>query len=289
LMHGFPAVTVFLLVASASSFQLTAQVRTSEHSCSRADLQRGDCAEATGQFNDGGVDLSAGLDNGSAHSGNSLSGGGDVGEYPENAGASGAPNNPPGTGGNGSVATPGVVVVRDAFTVSCTAGSPCDPNLVVSISDLVNIKPVLPTQEMEPNGWVVTGLPANYLASASAHVRSGMLLGYPVEVRFAPVSYRWDYGDGGVRRSASGGASWAVLGLPEFSETGTSHIFREGGSVTVRMSVEYAAEYRFAGQSWRPVRGTLAVPADPLIALAGDARTVLVSRDCARNQRGPGC
>jgi hypothetical protein len=50
-----------------------------------------------------------------------------------------------------------------------------------------------------------------------------------------------------------------------------------------------SAEYRFAGQGWRGVQGTSAVPAGPLTAVVGDAQTVLVNRDCVRNPRGPGC
>ena len=71
---------------------------------------------------------------------------------------------------------------------------------------------------MEPNGWAVTGLPINFYAVASVNVKSGMLLGYPADVRFTPIGYRWDYGDGTATTLRSGGASWAALGQVEFNE-----------------------------------------------------------------------
>jgi hypothetical protein len=160
---------------------------------------------------------------------------------------------------------------------------------VVRISDLVNFTPAAPTRGMEPAGWMVVGLPTNFFAAASVHTRSGSLLGFPADVRFTPAGYHWNYGDGSSAATATAGARWAALGLPEFSDTATSHVYRARGTVTIQPAVEYSAEYRFAGQSWRAISGTIAVSANPLIAVAGDAKTVLVERDCLRDPRGPGC
>ncbi|MCY7289896.1 MAG: hypothetical protein LH624_17055 [Cryobacterium sp.] len=179
--------------------------------------------------------------------------------------------------------------MRDGFTVNCIPGSPCDPNLVVRVTDLVNFQPTAPSQTMEPRGWSVAGMPANFIASASVHTRTGALLGYPAEVRFTPVGYHWTYGDGAQSRTNSGGATWAALGLPEFSDTATSHTFSGSGSYVVVVAVGYSAEYRFAGLAWRPVRGTLSVSASPLGVIVGDAQTVLVGRECTTNPSGPGC
>ena len=246
--------------------------------CSRADIQIGSCSEATGEFNNGGVDLSAGYERGSGgadqNDSNDNNGGGEV-LVDNNGGAADGPFQIP--------------IVRDDFTINCAPGTPCDPNLVVQISDLVNFKPITPTQGMEPNGWTVIGLPTNFFAGASVHTLSGSLLGFPADVRFTPVGYRWDYGDGGHDRSSTGGATWAALSLPEFSETATSHSYRETGSFTITLRVSFAAEYRFGGQTWRNVRGTLAVLTSPVTVVAGEARTVLVDRECTRNQSGPGC
>ena len=245
--------------------------------CTSLEEQLGNCPEATGEFNNGGVDLSAGYERGS--------GGADQNDGNGNGGGEVLVDNDGGAA-DGPFQIP---IVRDDFTINCAPGTPCDPNLVVQISDLVNFRPITPTQGMEPNGWTVIGLPTNFVAGASVHTLSGSLLGFPADVRFTPVGYRWDYGDGGHDSSSTGGATWAALNLPEFSETATSHSYHETGSYIIRLRVSFAAEYRFGGQTWRNVRGTLAVPASPLTVVAGEARTVLVDRECTRNPSGPGC
>ena len=231
------------------------------------------------------MDLSAGYETGGGGQG---SGTGDGGGAESGAGGTGTG----GGNGGGPEAAPVVdplAFVRDDYTVNCIPGSPCDPNLVVRVSDLINFQPAAPTQTMEPRGWSLAGLPANFIASASVHTLTGALLGYPAEVRFTPVGYRWTYGDGAQASTGSGGATWAALGQPEFSDTATSHAFAEPGSYVVVAAVVYSAEYRFAGLAWRAVEGTLAVSASPLVVIVRDAQTVLVNRECTANPAGPGC
>ena len=231
-----------------------------------------------GVVNGGGVDLSAGFDTGSG------SGGGGSGSGSSTVGAGGASN----AGAPGSTPTPtvGLPFVRDGFAVNCPL---CDPNRVVRIGDLVNFPAAVPGQGMEPNGWAITGLPANFLAQASVHARTGMLLGFPAEVRFTPTRFHWDLGDSTDIDSATGGARWAALGVPEFSDTVTSHIFRSTGRHAVVLSVVYSAEYRVGGQPWRPVQGTLTIAAPPITVVVSSTSTVLVGQDCTANPAGPGC
>jgi hypothetical protein len=257
--------------------------------CSSAMAFAGLCEppSASGEFGHGGVDLSAGYETGGG-------GGQNEGDNGDN-GSNGSAGDLVGGGGVGVGGAGAVIganpapIIRDGFTINCTPGTPCDPSLVVLISDLVNFTPAVPTQGMEPAGWTVVGLPTNFFAVASVHIRSGLLLGFPADVRFTPVGYRWNYGDGSSARLATGGASWAALGLAEFSETATSHLYGIRSTVTIASAVDYGAEYRFAGQPWRAINGTIAVWARPLTAIAGDAETVLVERDCLRGPRGPGC
>ena len=171
----------------------------------------------------------------------------------------------------------------------CQPQTPCDPALVVRVTDLVSIDAQVSSQRMEPDGWVVVGLPANFMATAVEHTRSGMLLGFPADVRFTPAGFHWDYGDGTSVTTETGGTSWAELGLPEFSETPTSHVFTEVGNPTITLDVLYTAEYRFAGSDWREVEGVLAVPGAPITAHASLAGTVLVAEGCSSNPGGPGC
>jgi hypothetical protein len=86
------------------------------------------------------------------------------------------------------------------------------------------------------------------------------------------------------RQSELGGA-----GLPEFSNTATAHVFGIRGAMTIESAVEHGAEYRFAGRSRHAISGTIAVWVRPLAAIAGDAKTVLVERDCLGGPFGPGC
>ena len=180
-------------------------------------------------------------------------------------------------GGAGAGVAPWLTIVRDGFTVNCEPGSPCDPNLVVRVSEIVNFRSALPSLGMEPSGWAVIGLPVNFFATASVNVQSGTLLGYPAEVRFSPVGYRWDYGDGQSARSSDGGSSWAAQGLPEFSATATSHVYESRGAMLVTLSVEYSAEYRFAGGPWIAVTGAVSGTTPPQRMLVVVERTALTT------------
>ncbi|MFF2275715.1 PKD domain-containing protein [Agromyces sp. NPDC058126] len=142
---------------------------------------------------------------------------------------------------------------------------------------------------MQPGGWAVAGLPANFVASSSVEVVAGTLLGRPAEVRFTPVGYRWVHSDGATVTSPTAGASWEALGLREFSQTGTSHVYAEPGEYTVTLEVALAAEYRFGGSGWQGIAGTLAVAGDPQPVLVGEIDTVLTKDDCDADPDGPGC
>ena len=163
------------------------------------------------------------------------------------------------------------------------------PAVVVTIADVARFRPAIGGDHMEPNGWAVIGLPANFYARGGVSVKRGELFDRPALVRFTPVAWTWDYGDGGSRTTGQPGASWAALGVNEFDETATSHVFDEPGDFRIQLTISYSAEYQFAGGPWLGIAGTLALPADPLSVTVGDAKTVLVQRECTRNPAGPGC
>jgi hypothetical protein len=161
--------------------------------------------------------------------------------------------------------------------------------VVVTLRDIASFRPTPPVSVMEPNGWAVVGVPANFVAEASSEVVSGILLGRTAEVRFTPVGYRWSHSDGAVVESASPGASWTDLGVAEFTPTGTSHVYAERGEYTVTLEVVLSAEYRFGGSGWQSIAGVLAVAGDPVPVLVGEVDTVLTNGDCRANPSGPGC
>ncbi|WP_157509462.1 hypothetical protein [Glaciibacter superstes] len=267
------------VLSLALSPALVSAAYASDGTCVGWGASQGECddpGEATGNIGDGGVNVSVDFENGGGGGDSNGEGGG------ESDGDINIDGGGPGTSGNGTIDRPW-------YTINCEPGSPCDPNLVVRISDLVNFKAATPSQGMEPAGWAVVGLSTNFFAAASVHTVSSTLLGFPADVRFTPAGYHWNYGDGESSSLRDGGASWAALGLPEFSPTFTSHVYRSSGTRIITLDVQYTAEYRFAGQGWRNVQGSIAVPADPMNATAGDSKTVLVTRECTANPRGPGC
>lgn len=155
--------------------------------------------------------------------------------------------------------------------------------------DIASFRPAAPTYEMEPNGWAVVGLPANFAAAAGPESRSGTLLGRGVEVRFTPVGFRWEFSDGVVLESSTPGARWAELGADEFTDTSTTRRFEASGRVSATLVVSYSAEYRFAGSVWRTIAGTLDVTGQSRDILVGEFDTVLTDGDCNANPAGPGC
>lgn len=171
-------------------------------------------------------------------------------------------------------------MIRDGYTVTSVPG--------VRLSDLIRFRPAPPISRMEPNGWTVVGLQTNFFALAAPQLQYGSLLGRPASVRFTPVRYRWDYGDGSALSTPVKGAGWALLGQAEFSRTATSHLFRSPGSFSVSLYATFIADYRFAGMDWTRIEGALVVPAERLRLVAVQAKTVLVGRDCSAAS-APGC
>ena len=111
----------------------------------------------------------------------------------------------------------------------------------------------------------------------------------PADVRFTPTTYLWAYGDGTTSTKSTPGGTWAAQGIAEFEPTPTSHVYEQLGDYTITLSIVFAAEYRFAGGPWRPVVGTITLPANDLHIRVGTAKTVLVEHDCLANPAGPGC
>jgi hypothetical protein len=157
-------------------------------------------------------------------------------------------------------------------------------------SDVARFLVGTPTVEVEPGAWTVVGAQTNFVVTgARERTESGVLLGQPVAVRFAPVEYRWAYGDGETRSTSVPGATWQASASPPFAVTPTSHAFARRGGYAVTVEVEFTAQYRFAGESWRPIPGTLALTSKPVTVLVKSTSTVLVGHDCIQRPSGPGC
>lgn len=204
-------------------------------------------------------------------------------------GGSGGGNDGGGSSGGGGSAGGGneddACDLRECFDVE----NPPTPEREVTWRDIASFRPTPEVDHMQPNGWMVVGLDTNFYATGGVRIVNGELLGYPAAVRFTPVRWHWTYGDGTAATKATRGSTWAAQQAREFDRTATSHIYRAAGTYYIDLSVEYGAEYRFAGGGWVPLVGTLTLPANRLKATAGSAQTLLFDENCRENPTGPGC
>jgi hypothetical protein len=242
---------------------LLAPPSTTPASCTALERQTTGCA--TGSINGGGVDLSG-------HKGAPGSGSG-------KSTGKGKPKAP-------EPVCEGLPAACQKFIV-IPPGAP--GNTGVTINDLKNFPATPGTDHMEPNGWMIVGLDTNFYSVVGVEIVNGTLLGQPASVRFTPISWHWTYGDGTGATRGTPGSTWAAQGIPEFDPTTTSHVYTAKGTYFIDLSITFRAEYKYAAGNWTRVLGTITLPANRLEAMAGDAKTVLVNRDCTQNPSGPGC
>ena len=179
-------------------------------------------------------------------------------------------------------------IVDNRCYVSLTRPEDAAPG-TPTLSDIASFRPQVGTAHMQPNGWGVVGIHTNFYATGDAHVVTGTLLGQPASVRFTPIAWHWDYGDGTAASAGSPGGTWAQLGIREFDATPGSHLYSVKGGYTVALDIEYAAEYQYAGQPWLPISGTLLLSANDLAITTWNVKTVLVAEDCLDDPTAPGC
>ncbi|MDQ0743508.1 hypothetical protein QFZ62_000816 [Clavibacter sp. B3I6] len=165
--------------------------------------------------------------------------------------------------------------------------APADPG--VMLEDVAQFVPRSASIRSQPNGWALVGAPVNLLTDASAHVVDGTLLGRPAQVRFVPVSFTWDHGDGTATTVEGPGASWKQLGQQDFTPTDTSHVYASVGDRQISLTIAYAPSYRFDGGGWQRIPGTLPVLVGPVVIHVLQGSTVLVGGACGSAHAGPGC
>lgn len=158
----------------------------------------------------------------------------------------------------------------------------------VTITDLASFSPAKGTVLGEPDNLGVAGLPTNFVTEAATHVRSGQLFGFPIDVRFTPVSYTFHYGDGQSRTHSSPGSSWDSLGQAQFTPTDTSHTYAERGTYDASVDIAYTAEIDL-GVGWFPIEGRLDIAGSAQQIRIFEAHTALVARTCAEQPSAPGC
>ena len=174
-------------------------------------------------------------------------------------------------------------LAKDAQAEPVDAGFPA-----VTLADLVSFRPATPQLAGEPAGFGVVRMPTNFVAAASPQDIPGVLLGYPVTVRFTPVGYVFSYGDGQTLRTPTGGVAWAASGSPQFTPTDTGHVYDARGTYVSSATVEYSAAVDF-GSGWRPVAGVVTARTGDYPVQVVEVRTALVEHTCAEDPHGPGC
>lgn len=158
----------------------------------------------------------------------------------------------------------------------------------ITITDLASFSPAKGTILGEPDNLGVAGLPTNFVTEAETHVRSGELFGFPIDVRFTPVSYTFHYGDGESDTTSSPGSSWESLGQAQFTPTDTSHTYTDRGTYDARVDIAYTAEIDL-GVGWFPIDGRLDIPGPTQQIRIFEAHTALVAHTCAELPSAPGC
>jgi hypothetical protein len=159
----------------------------------------------------------------------------------------------------------------------------------VTLADVAQFVPRSASIRSQPNGWAIVGAPVNLFTDATAQVVDGTLLGRPAQVRFVPMSFTWDHGDGTVSTTAGPGASWKQLGQQDFTSTDTSHAYPSIGDRRVALTITYSPSYRFDGGGWQQIPGTLPVQVGPVTIHVLQGSTVLVGGACGTRNAGPGC
>ncbi len=157
----------------------------------------------------------------------------------------------------------------------------------ITISDLAAFRPIVGELVVEPDGWGVIGTPTNFYATAETHTMDGELFDVPIQVRWTPTSYVFDYGDGTVEETEASGTAWSGADQ-SWTETATSHAYASRDDVNASVTVVFTAEVN-AGAGWFAVPGTLPVQAPAVAVKVFEVDTVLTNGDCAANPAAAGC
>ena len=193
----------------------------------------------------------------------------------------------------GAVIVPGGAPLPGTEAADQQPTEPAPPPAVpdpttATIDDVAEFAPDPPRVVGEPDGVGVVGMPTNFVVDAIEHTATGDIFDIPVTVRFTPVSYVFDYGDGTRQETTTPGTSWEDLDAPQFTVTDTSHSYGEPGEYEVGVTIRYAAEAD-AGGGWFPIAGLLELATPTTVVRIVDVDTALVERTCPEDPRGPGC
>lgn len=119
-----------------------------------------------------------------------------------------------------------------------------------------------------PNLRTLVNVPTNVYVVSRPVTLSTTLVGFPVQVRATPVSYRWSFGDGSTLHTEDPGAPYPDLR--------TTHTYTKPATASVVLTTAYAGEYSVAGGPWQPVDGVALVDSPAVSLTVVEARGELV-------------
>jgi hypothetical protein len=274
---GIVAATVFVTVVGAT---LAAASTEAAADCSQADRNAGECRSIDAET--GGDEVVVRVDTSTPGSPGSPGGPASGGSPSDTVAQAPALTPPPGRtvpqpprnpvlgsddcqitiGGRCRASSPPKITpTTPAPPTPSAPAPPTPPSPPRSASELGSFRPENPGLRVEPGSWSMPRLPTNFVARAHTHTRSGELAGWPVEVRFTPHRYHWSFGDGHRVSWSQPGKTWSAWGRQQFDPTPTSHVYRTPGTYTASLRVEYRVEFRFVGQSFERLSGTVSAAA----------------------------
>jgi hypothetical protein len=164
---------------------------------------------------------------------------------------------------------------------------PAPGRVPITIADLAAFTPAVGELIVQPENWGVLGIPTNFVATATDHVQDGTLLGQPIQVRWRPTAFTFDYGDGSVMTTSNPGAQWQGTD-DDWTTTSTSHEYQARGEYTASVTITFEADIASAS-GWTTVPGTLDLAAPAEAVRIFQAQTVLTRGDCIDYPGDPGC
>jgi hypothetical protein len=139
----------------------------------------------------------------------------------------------------------------------------------------------------QPESFSLRNGHAHMYAKSEAQNFNVTIFDQDVRIKAIPVSYRWTYGDGTMRRLSFPGEPVAKRGFDE--ATTSSHVYQETGDFRVGLSTRFRGEYSTEGGPWTPIPGVANVPSESITMSVWRTKKILVAENCNQGSSGPGC
>lgn len=124
------------------------------------------------------------------------------------------------------------------------------------------------TVKVQPAGRTLVNLDTIvYTDKYKVYSQTVTVLGFPVEVQAAPMSYTWSFGDGTTLTTEKPGSPYPSKEI--------THKYMKKGPVGLRLTVGYEARYNVSGTGWRYI-GTVPITGPTTALQVREAVPVLV-------------